>query len=225
MGFSLWGGSMSKANEEFERYKAEALANFPDKKDEINLCSTVTELYSVLQPEGDENKDDNGKEPKKKSLGVVEHIHKIIEDKKEDEDGEGGESLGKKGSDSVWLKDWDKKPPTIDPTERNMQGRGSKIVSAIYDEIEKLTFKRHHRGGLTQKEVVRLAVLELKRNKLLRSLKEGELSRDKPTKFSVWRCPICGEMATGKVCETCNYRFGTKVSEEDKEKWLLMRRK
>lgn len=109
---------------------------------------------------------------------------------------------------------------STDRTEQAESGR--EVITAIYNQIEDLKMKQMFSGkGLTRQENERLRTLELKRNKLLRSMREGELNRKRPTKFEIWKCPICQKIVVGHVCDRCGYRYGSRVSEEKKENWKL----
>lgn len=106
--------------------------------------------------------------------------------------------------------------------------KGSKIVSAIYNEYEKLIEKQKMNAfnpegskPLTIEEVKRLKVLEAKRNRLMRAVIKGEQERGKITKFTTFKCPICNRQTSGKKCSNCGYVYGKRVTQKAKDEYLL----
>lgn len=82
--------------EEFEKIKESEALKQPEKADEIMACSTVKELYHAVHANGDENEGETD-EKTPKTLGVVEHVHRMAKEEKEDDDREGSVDLSKTG--------------------------------------------------------------------------------------------------------------------------------
>ena len=208
---------------EFETKKQEMLESFPQYKDEIGLTTNMDELNDAYKQIQEDAKDDTKKM-------VVEHLHKIITEKDEDDDEEdegspsihkGGSDLSKTGGKVPLLEGWGIKPST-DPTKSGESAR--KIIDAIITEKEALLWKQEQKKGLTPKEQERLRVLEAKQRQYWRSLAEGYKNRGiQRSYFQAWTCPICKSFCHTHQCPTCNYRQGTKIDKEKQDQWLILK--
>lgn len=214
--------NQNELENEFEEIKAKILEEHPEKKDRIELASTIKELYYAVK------EDDSETETKPDRTLRVIHEHKLVEEEEdnEDDEGKGGPSIHKGGSNlsktggSVPLYA-PKRNSIKDPTE---EGKSAKdIIDSIVTEKEGLLWKQSKKG-LSGKEEERLRVLEAKQRQYWRALGEGVRNRGvQRSYFQAWTCPVCGSFCHTSRCETCGYRQDSKIDKEEQDKWLILR--
>lgn len=128
--------------------------------------------------------------------------------KSNDDEMEGGESLGKVHSDSI---------PLRQPSKSGFS-KGRDVVNALYDAYEKELFKKE--SG-RKYDAIRLGEIERKIDRLWKDMKIGFLKRGRKlfgekegvTHRSIWTCPKCGKHNIDVMTCSCGY----KVPESDVE--------
>ena len=134
-------------DKEFSAVKMSLLEKYPEHKDAIELASTMRELYHATHPDveiEDETKTETEtpKDPKKM---VVEHLHKIISERSENDDDDESKEQPlklKKGVNTVLLEGWsqDEEGNLIPPNARGTSFEKRKFQNReeMLDELFKM---------------------------------------------------------------------------------------
>lgn len=175
--------NLSPAEKEFRDRKARELKEHPEKADKINLATTIAELFLACREDEDEIEDENDVETPKK-LGIVEHVHRMAKEEKEDEDDDfGSVDLSKTGG-SVPLLPTTPKTQTWESHEQMIDDLfKAEMLAKIESTRRKPDVEVIKRGEKATSMIEQLYKSGMKQNRLTKARKDlvsGRIELEEP---------------------------------------------